>query len=117
LALASFWSCRDAQPAQQPDSVRHVYRQSNNYSTPPHASQPDGTDDIDTGDTRISGTAMYNAGSIYASPFVSAGGANDGQIAGARILNDVAMARQGPGRECVWTANWYESDDRARARQ
>jgi hypothetical protein len=50
--------------------------------------------------------AMYNAGSIYASinaangsnseailyqiqPFVTAGGANDGQIAGARILNEI----------------------------
>ncbi len=78
----------------------------NNYSLPPNASQPGGTNDIDTGDTRISGMAMYNAGSIYASinaangshseailyqiqPFVTAGGANDGQIASAKILNEI----------------------------
>ena len=59
-----------------------------------------------TNDTRVSGMAMYNAGSIYASinaangsnseailyqiqPFVIAGGANDGKIAGARILNEI----------------------------
>jgi hypothetical protein len=77
----------------------------NNYSIPPNASQPGGANDIDTGDTRISGMAMYNAGSIYASinaangthseailyqiqPFVTAGGANDGQIASAKILNE-----------------------------
>jgi hypothetical protein len=78
----------------------------NNYSLPPNAGQPGGTNDIDTGDTRISGMAMYNAGSIYASinaangshseailyqiqPFVTAGGANDGQIASAKILNEI----------------------------
>ncbi|MDQ6703293.1 MAG: hypothetical protein M3Z96_09435 [Pseudomonadota bacterium] len=78
---------------------------SNNYSLPPNASQPGSSNSIDTGDTRISGMAMYNAGSIYASinaangsnseailyqiqPFVTAGGTNDGQIAGARILNE-----------------------------
>lgn len=78
----------------------------NNYSLPPNASQPGGTNDIDTNDTRISGMAMYNAGSIYASinaangshseailyqiqPFVTAGGANDGQIASAKILNEI----------------------------
>jgi hypothetical protein len=78
----------------------------NNYSLPPDASQPGGANTIATNDTRISGMAMYNAGSIYASinaangsnseailyqiqPFVTAGGANDGQIAGARILNEI----------------------------
>jgi hypothetical protein len=78
----------------------------NNYSIPPNASQPGGTNDVDTGDTRISGMAMYNAGSIYASinaangshseailyqiqPFVTAGGANDGKIASAKILNEI----------------------------
>ncbi|MGH9483256.1 MAG: hypothetical protein ACRD1L_14305, partial [Terriglobales bacterium] len=77
----------------------------NNYALPPRASQPGGANDIATGDTRISGMAMYNAGSIYASinaangshsevilyqiqPFVTAGGANDGKIASARILNE-----------------------------
>jgi hypothetical protein len=61
---------------------------------------------IATNDTRISGMAMYNAGSLYASinaatgsnsgailyqiqPFVTARGANDGQIAGARILDEL----------------------------
>ena len=79
---------------------------SNNYSLPPDASQPGGAHSIATNDTRISGMAMYNAGSIYASinaangsnseailyqiqPFVIAGGANDGKIAGARILNEI----------------------------
>jgi hypothetical protein len=104
----------------------------NNYSLPPAASQPGGANTIDTGDTRISGMAMYNAGSIYASinaangsnsevilyqiqPFVTAGGASDGQIAGARILNefihgsgsfDVYYATQQPDPEGNVTYVW-----------
>jgi hypothetical protein len=104
----------------------------NNYSLPPNASQPGGTNDVDTGDTRISGMAMYNAGSIYASlnaangshpeailyqiqPFVTAGGANDGQIASAKILNeivhgsssfDVYYATQQPDPEGNVTYAW-----------
>jgi hypothetical protein len=78
----------------------------NSYSLPPDASQPGGANNIATNDTRISGMAMYAAGSIYASinaangsnseailyqiqPFVTAGGANDGKLAGARILNEI----------------------------
>ncbi|MGH6846221.1 MAG: hypothetical protein ACREC0_01920, partial [Methylocella sp.] len=103
----------------------------NNYSIPPNASQPGGTNDIDTGDNRISGMAMYNAGSIYASinaangshseailyqiqPFVTAGGANDGKIASAKILNeivhgggfDVYYATQQPDPEGNVTYAW-----------
>ncbi|MFZ0495538.1 MAG: hypothetical protein WBE80_01240 [Methylocella sp.] len=108
---------------------------SNNYSLPPNASQPGGANSIDTNDTRISGMAMYNAGSIYASinaangsnsevilyqiqPFVTAGGANDGQIAGARILNefvhgnghsDAYYATQQPDPEGNVTYVWNRS--------
>ncbi|MGH6858319.1 MAG: hypothetical protein ACRECP_11980, partial [Methylocella sp.] len=51
----------------------------NSYSTPPNASQPGGANTIDTGDTRISGMAMYNAGSIYAS-LNTANGSNSAAI-------------------------------------
>jgi hypothetical protein len=104
----------------------------NNYSLPPNASQPGGANTIDTNDTRISGMAMYNAGSIYASinaangshseailyqiqPFVTAGGANDGKIASAKILNeivhgsgsfDVYYATQQPDTEGNVTYAW-----------
>ncbi|HEY4847214.1 MAG TPA: hypothetical protein VIH87_05305 [Methylocella sp.] len=118
-------------PLSSPTLTQTVVATANNYSTPPKASQPGSPNSIDTGDTRISGMAMYNAGSIYASinaangsnfaailyqvqPFVIAGGANDGQIAGARILNefvhggafDAYYATQQPDLEgnvtCVW---------------
>jgi hypothetical protein len=105
---------------------------SNNYSLPPDASQPGGANTIFTNDTRISGMAMYNAGSIYASinarngsnseailyqiqPFVIDGGANDGKIALARILNeivhgsgsfDVYYATQQPDPEGNVTYAW-----------
>lgn len=98
---------RDLQPAQQLDADRHVYRHVQQLLLPPNASQPGGANDIETGDPRISRMAMYNAGSNFASinaasgsnseaipyqiqPFViaNAGGANDGQIAGTRILNE-----------------------------
>jgi hypothetical protein len=108
----------------------------NNYSFPPHASQPGGTNDVDTGDNRISGMAMYNAGSIYASinaangshseailyqiqPFVTAGGANDGKIASAKILNefvhgnstfDTYYATQQPDPEGNVTYAWNFSN-------
>jgi hypothetical protein len=113
----------------------------NNYSLPPNASQPGGANTIDTGDTRISGMAMYNAGSIYASinaanrsnsevilyqiqPFVTAGGAADGQIAGARILNefihsngafDAYYATQQPDPEGNVTYVWNYSSSPASA--
>jgi hypothetical protein len=93
-------------PLSSPTLTGTFIATTNNYSLPPNASQPGGSHDVDTGDTRISGMAMYNAGSIYASinatngstckailyqiqPFVTAGGANDGKIAGARILNEI----------------------------
>lgn len=92
-------------PLSSPTLTGTIVATTNDYSLPPMASQPGGTNDIDTGDNRISGMAMYNAGSIYASinaangsrsgvilyqiqPFVTAGGANDGQIASAKILNE-----------------------------
>ena len=45
-----------------------------NYSLPPAASQPSGRNTIDTGDTRISGSAQYSAGSIYATLNTNNGG-------------------------------------------
>ncbi|MGH6846172.1 MAG: hypothetical protein ACREC0_01670 [Methylocella sp.] len=92
-------------PLSSPTLTGVFVATANSYSLPPKASQPGGANDVDTGDTRISGMAMYNAGSIYASlnaangthseailyqiqPFVTAGGANDGKIASARILNE-----------------------------
>src|SRR5207253_6717154 len=38
----------------------------NNYSLPWNASQPGAIQNIDTGDTRISGEVTYNAGLLYA---------------------------------------------------
>ncbi len=119
-------------PLSSPTLTGTTVATANNYSTPPNASQPGGTNDIDTGDNRISGMAMYNAGSIYASinaangsrseailyqiqPFVTAGGANDGQIASAKILNefvhgssafDVYYATQQPDPEGNVTYAW-----------
>jgi hypothetical protein len=121
-------------PLSSPTLTGTVIATANNYSTPPNASQPGGAHTIDTGDNRISGMAMYNAGSIYASvnaangsnsaailyqiqPFVTAGGASDGQIAGARILNefvhgggfDVYYATQQPDPEGNVTYVWNYS--------
>jgi hypothetical protein len=120
-------------PLSSPTLTGTVVATANNYSTPPSASQPGGAHSIDTGDNRISGMAMYHAGSIYASinaangsnseailyqiqPFVIAnlGGANDGQIAGARILNefihggafDAYYATQQPDPEGNVTYAW-----------
>jgi hypothetical protein len=39
----------------------------NNYQLPPFGSQPGALSSIDTGDTRISGAAVYSSGSIFAS--------------------------------------------------
>ena len=76
----------------------------NNYSLPPSATQPGGANSVDSGDTRISGMAMYSAGSVYASlntnggagqpsfilyqirPFINQA---NGHIASAAILNEV----------------------------
>jgi hypothetical protein len=121
-------------PLSSPTLTGTFIATANNYSLPPAASQPGGANTIDTGDTRISGMAMYNAGSIYASintangsnsaailyqiqPFVIAGGANDGQIAGARILNefghggafDTYYATQQPDPEGNVTYVWNYS--------
>ncbi len=97
-------------PLSSPTLTGTTVATANNYSLPPSASQPGGPNTIETNDTRISGMAMYKAGSIYASinaangshskvilyqiqPFVIAtnppGGAGDGQIASARILNEI----------------------------
>ena len=84
----------------------------NTYSLPPGSTQKGTATLIATGDTRISGTAMYAAGSIYAAlttnvggspaepgiilyevqPFVdTSGGTNDGKIVSAKILNEIAL--------------------------
>jgi len=80
----------------------------NNYSTPPGATQQGTATLIDGGDQRISGSPYYAAGSIYFAlatnggngepgiieyqiqPFVVTDhSANDGKIASARILNEI----------------------------
>jgi len=123
-------------PLSSPTLTGTSVATTNNYSIPPNASQPGGTNDVDTGDNRISGMAMYNAGSIYASinaangshseailyqiqPFVTAGGANDGKIASAKILNEIVhgssafdtyYATQQPDPEGNVTYAWNYSD-------
>jgi hypothetical protein len=87
---------------------------SNNYFLPPNASQPGGGG-IDTGDTRVSGSAFYGSGSIYASvntlisggtsgcilyevkPFVNA---SNGSIASAIIQNEIVQGNSSVG-------HWY----------
>jgi hypothetical protein len=121
-------------PLSSPTLTGTFVATANNYTLPPNASQPGGANDVDTNDTRISGMAMYNAGSIYASinaangshseailyqiqPFVTAGGANDGKIASAKILNeivhggafDVYFATQQPDPEGNVTYVWNYS--------
>ncbi|MGH6836134.1 MAG: hypothetical protein ACREC9_11415 [Methylocella sp.] len=121
-------------PLSSPTLTSTFVVTANNYSIPPNASQPGGANDIDTGDNRISGMVMYNAGSIYASlnaangansavilyqiqPFLIAGGAGDGQIASARILNefihggafDAYYATQQPDPEGNVTYAWNVS--------
>ena len=77
----------------------------NNYLLPPNASQPGSANSIDTGDTRLSGSAAYSSGSIYASlnsnngaggavcilyeikPFVN----TNGTMASATILNELVL--------------------------
>ena len=77
-----------------------------NYSLPPNASQLNSPNSIDSGDTRISGTVAYSAGSLYASintnggqgqpafilyqiqPFIDQG---TGQIASASIQNEIPV--------------------------
>jgi hypothetical protein len=84
-----------------------IINTTNAYSIPQNASQSGTAVLIDSGDTRISGSPYYAAGSIYAAittaggggqpaiityqiqPFVdTTGGASDGHITGARILNE-----------------------------
>lgn len=123
-------------PLSSPTLTGVVIGTANSYSVPPNASQPGSPNSVDTGDNRISGMAMYNAGSIYASinaangarseailyqiePFVVAGGGTDGQIQGARLLNefvhgnsgfDVFYATQQPDPEGNVTYVWNYSD-------
>ena len=52
-----------------------------NYSLPAAASQPGGTNTVDTGDTRISGAAQYKAGSIYATLNTNNGGGGSAILA------------------------------------
>ncbi len=76
----------------------------NNYSLPPSASQPGSANSVDTNDTRLSGMAMYSAGSVYASLNTNGGAGQpafiqyqihpfvnqlNGQLASATILNEV----------------------------
>jgi len=91
-------------PLSSPTLTGTTVGTANNYSLPPNATQPGSANSIDSGDTRISGMAMYSAGSLYASintnggagqpsfilyqihPFVNAA---NGQIASARIDNEI----------------------------
>jgi hypothetical protein len=52
-----------------------------NYSLPPAASQPGGRNTVDTGDTRISGSSQYKAGSIYATLNTNNGGGGSAILA------------------------------------
>jgi hypothetical protein len=58
-----------------------VFSTPSNYSLPPAASQPSGRNTIDTGDTRISGSAQYKAGSIYATLNTNNGGGGSAILA------------------------------------
>jgi hypothetical protein len=92
-----------ANPLGGPKLTGTLVGTANNYSLPPRATQPGAANSVDSNDTRISGIAMYSAGSLYASlntnggqgqpafilyqirPFVDAGG----DIAAAQILNEI----------------------------
>jgi hypothetical protein len=95
-------------PFSSPTFTQFTINAANTYSLPPHATQQGSAALIDSGDQRISGSAYYAAGSIYAAlatnggngepgitmyqiqPFVdTSGGANDGKITGARVLNEI----------------------------
>jgi hypothetical protein len=95
-------------PLSSPTFSRITITAANTYSTPPDATQQGTSTLIATGDERISGSPFYAAGSIYTAlatnggntepglieyqiqPFVdTSGGANDGKITGARILNEI----------------------------
>jgi hypothetical protein len=108
-------------PLSSPSLNGFVLGTANTYSLPPSANQPGSANSIDTGDTRISGMAMYSAGSIYASlmtnmgsgdpgvilyqiqPFLDlTGGANDGHITGARMLNEIVHGSSGGGQSVYY---------------
>jgi len=96
-----------------PSFTQVIVNPSTGYTMPPDASQCGTSTRIATGDDRFGGTAMYAAGSIYAAltsgtpaglmgngqpwiinykiePFLDTSGtATDGQIIGARILNEI----------------------------
>jgi len=91
-------------PLSSPTLTGTFVATTNNYSLPPSATQPGGANTVDSNDTRISGMAMYSAGSLYASLNTNGGAgqpsfilyqiqplidATNGQIASARILNEI----------------------------
>jgi hypothetical protein len=97
-------------PFGTPTFTQTTVTTSNTYSLPPDATQQGSATLIAVGDTRISGSAYYAAGSIYAAlstnggggepamilyqiqPFVDTSGtANDGKISSARILNEILV--------------------------
>lgn len=109
LVVSSFHS-----PFSSPTFTQATITAATTYSIPPNATQQGTATLIATGDTRISGSAYYAAGSIYAAlatnggngqpgillyqiqPFVNtSGGANDGKITGARMLNEILRAGGG----------------------
>jgi hypothetical protein len=109
LVVSSFHS-----PFSSPTFTQVTITAANTYSIPPDATQQGTATLIATGDQRISGSAYYAAGSIYAAlatnggngqpgillyqiqPFVNtSGGVNDGKITGARILNEILRAGGG----------------------
>lgn len=94
-------------PLSSPTFSRVIITTTNSYSLPPNATQQGSASLIDSGDTRMSGSAYYASGSIYGAiatdggnsepgmimyqvqPYVdTSGGANDGKITSAKILNE-----------------------------
>lgn len=107
-------------PFGTPTFTQTVITTTNTYSTPPDATQQGSAVLIATGDSRISGSAYYAAGSIYAAlctnggngepgiilyqiqPFVDTSGtASDGSILTARILNEIFL-RGATGTTDAW---------------
>ena len=108
-------------PFGTPTFTQTVITTTNTYSPPPDATQQGSAVLIATGNSRISGSAYYAAGSIYAAlctnggngepgiilyqiqPFIDTSGtASDGSILTARILNEIFL------RGATGTTNaWY----------
>jgi hypothetical protein len=93
-----------------------VVATANNYSLPPHATQPNTSTQIFTGDTRISGSVGYSAGRLYASLNTNGGGGapgcilysatpflnTDGSLASATLTNEIVVFNSGAGFNGWW---------------